>query len=239
MKKIINSDKKNKIFKLLLGLLIVPILLLTWYAASYGYWWLMAWQGLDYSSKVQSEFNSLPSDILLKKTWSLDPLSPFPKMAFYELARRQDARVIPILINSLDSRRDDVRYVAINCLGEFQDKRTIDALMNIIDNGEGHRDYIRALIALSKLKYDSAFSYVIKLAKKDEPIPGIINMFEDFGKPEGIPLLLERRNKIKDDGSIGVRIDIESYDEAIAHLQSIQKEQEQQNKEKSPPTPIN
>lgn len=230
MKKNINLDKKKIILKLLLGFLFFPILILICYGASYCYWGLMAWQGLDYSTKVRSEFRSLPSNTLLKKTWSLDPFNPFPKMALYELTKRQDKRVIPILINSLSSGKDDVRYVAITCLGEFYDQRTIDALMNIVEKGENHRDYIRALISLSKLKHYPAFPYVEKLAKKNEQTPGLINMLEDFGRPEGIPLLLEMRNKIKDDGSIGMRIDIESYDEAIAHLESIQQEQERQNK---------
>jgi hypothetical protein len=58
-------------------------------------------------------------------------------------------------------------------------------------------------------------------------------MLENYENPKGIPFLRSRLEKIKDDGSVAAKINIESYERAIAHLEAIKRQQESQDK-KSP-----
>jgi len=72
---------------------------------------------------------------------------------------------------------------------------------------------------------------VIALAERNDALRnGSVGMLEVFGNPKGISALKKIREKIKDDGSVISKMDILAVDEAIAHLEAIQKEQEQSSK---------
>ncbi|MFH1692101.1 MAG: HEAT repeat domain-containing protein [Candidatus Omnitrophota bacterium] len=185
---------------------------------------------------------------LIKKLNSISP--DLQKSSIYALGKIEDSRAIEPLISIFTrytselkyqkEQYDGIRYALFYALGQLNDPRTIVPLMKIVKQGRGHLDYVDALQTLSKKQYKEITPYVVDWAKQDDSLQnGSLTMLEELGDPDLLPLAVDMRKKIKQDSSANSKLDRFFLEKAIAHLESIQKEQEQQNKEKSPFTPIN
>jgi len=196
----------------------------------YLFWYLMAMgSGPELTAKIKDQYMSLPSRVLINKIKGYgnpyNPLccSPYPFPALRVLMERKEKEAVPILINFLKSRINYKRRDAIWALGVIGDERAIRPLMEIVKKGEKCHNYSDALMALSRMKYEGAFPYIVKLAKsKDACANGSIAMLKEFGKPECIPLLLEIKNEISDAAPLA-KFDKSRIDDAIKHIESLQK----------------
>ena len=208
---------RKKIIRLLILLATIWIL---FQAACYGYWWLRAWEGPDLYAEMKDRVRALPSEQVIKKLHSFQISSPYPFIALQILVERKEKKIVPILLKQLKSWNRHDRHNAIWALGIIGDERAIGPLMAIIRKGEEDPDYRSALLALSEMKYEGAFPYVIKIAKKEYPKNcGAINLLKEFGEPKCIPLLLEIKNTIKD-GTPNARFYQSSIDDAIEEIKS-------------------
>ncbi|MDP8258929.1 MAG: HEAT repeat domain-containing protein [Candidatus Aadella gelida] len=205
--------KTKKILLLLCGCIFL------YYAISFGYWYLLAWSGpKPYYAKINRIKNMSTKDVT-KLLHNFDPLSPYPGLAVKVLAERGDKEAVPALIKLLSSWNKYIRRDAIWALGIIGDNRAVEPLMNIVKKGEKHPDFRPALVALSDMKYDGVFSYIVEIAKKEYPENcGAIGLLKEFNKPESIPLLLEIKSTIKD-GIPNAKFYKSSIDDAVEYLE--------------------
>ena len=222
---------KKKI-KIIVGILIIPFLILMSYAGSWFLWSLNSLQGLDYYARIKDNLRQVDSNTLIRKVNTFDLFSPYPEYAIEILVERQETKAVPKFIRILQSRRNYLKPDVMWALGMIKDPRAINPLLNIVKRGAENAYYYDALEVLSKMQYDPVFPIVLDLAHQEERMFGIVGMLRDFGKPEVIPILKKFRKDVPKDNSIISRLDLKAIDEAIAHLELIQKQQEQQkNKE--------
>ncbi|MFH1093848.1 MAG: HEAT repeat domain-containing protein [Candidatus Omnitrophota bacterium] len=236
-----------KLFKkICIIVLFIVLVVIAQYAYSFIYWRMLApWQGIDSSAKLREEFKKLSSSEIIKKINVFDLYSPYPEWAIIELAKRKEKKIVPLLIKFIETKNYRFRRSAIGALGLIGDKRAIPVLWKIVgknpivtsSRGKDSLEYVNVLDALAALKDERVYGIAVNLATlKEDPNDfrsNGVSLLEAFEDQKAIPIL----EKIaKNDPEHYIR---EKAKQAIAHLESIQKEQEQQNKEKSPPTPIN
>ena len=219
----------NKKRKIIIGLIIIPLLILISYAGSWLFWSLNSWQGLDYYARIKDNLRELDSEALIRKVNSFDFFSPYPGYAIEILAERKEKKAVPKFMIILSSKRNHLKREVVWALGQIRDLRAIAPLMDIIQKGEGNAFYFDALEALSNMHYEPVFPILLELAKRKDRVFGIVGMLRDFGNPEVLPILRRFRAEVPKDNSIISRLDLKTINEAIAHLESIQKEQNHQN----------
>ncbi|MFC1570836.1 HEAT repeat domain-containing protein [Candidatus Omnitrophota bacterium] len=210
--------------------LIVIIIGVTYPVWIYTFWATTApFSDPDMISEIKEDYGKLSSDELIDKVksfcnpYSISYSSPYPMAALEVLVDRQESKAVPMLIKFLDSKSRVRRQAAIWALGIIGDKRAIEPLMQIIQKGEKHSDYRPALLALSEMKYEGAFPYVEQIARKPYPeSSGAITYLKEFGKPEGIALLLAMKSQIKDTDPLA-RFDRSRIDDAVEHIKSLQR----------------
>lgn len=192
---------KNNIMKKKIIIIVISILLLiTLYpAASYVYWFGRAIVDPMGALRIQEQFEKLPSEELLRKLHSIDPLSPYPGIAIDVLTKRKENKAIPYLIQLTKSKNQTRRAHAIRSLGEIGDKQAIPALFEILKTGEktSQRDFRNALYALSRLGYEPVRPYVLKMLRAPDALNnGSLAMLRYIGKKEDLPILEDMFNKI-------------------------------------------
>jgi len=199
---------------------IITILALVWIlyqAGCYGYWWLRAWEG-DYYSKLVDNVKKLPSEQVIRKLHSFDITSPYPQIAIQILTERKEKKALLDLLKLSKSWNRHIRRDAIWALGLINDPRAIEPLMNIVRKGDKYTDFRTALIALSDMKYDGVFPYIVEIANKEYPKNcAAISLLKEFGKPESISLLLKIKGTIKD-GTPNAQFYKSSINDAIKEI---------------------
>jgi HEAT repeat protein len=210
------------------SIITIIILIFAWFLFQGGckvYWYIMAWSmgAPENYSKVVDTFRALPSEEVIIKLYTIDMSSPYPQMAIKVLAERKEKKAVPELIKLTKSRNKHISRDAIWALGLINDERAIEPLMDIIRNGKNNENYGWALLSLSKMKYEGVFPLIVEIAKSNYPAnTEAITLLEEFGKPETIPLLVQIKNTIKGN-SFADRLDKTSVDNAIKHIESLQK----------------
>lgn len=204
---------------------IIAIIMIALYPMGcYLYWSILAFgSSPQIVSQMEDSLKKLPSSVLIKKLNSIDFFSPYPTFAMNILAERKDKDATPALIKLLKSHNKAKRNMATWALSQINDERASEPLMNIVREGEMHPDYHEALLALSVMKYGSAFPYVLKEANKPDAYRnGSVAMLEAFGKPECVPILIDIKNRIKDSDPMP-KFGRSLTDDAIKHIESLQK----------------
>lgn len=140
------------------------------------------------------------------------------------LSERKERLAMPILLLHLHSPFWINRQMAIHELGEMGDPRAITPLMRIVKKGASNENYINALYALSKLKYEPALPIVIDLLKNEHKLAAL-EMLGYFGKAETLPLL---RNIAENDVDKYVREDALEALETIKNQWNLTKPNEKQ-----------
>ncbi|MBI4846345.1 MAG: HEAT repeat domain-containing protein [Candidatus Omnitrophica bacterium] len=220
---------KRKKYFLIVTITILLSCIFLYYIGAFVFWNLVSLQGLDYWHEFKNELNTVSSEVLIKKINIFDFFSPYPEYSFEILAERKEKKAVLFFIEIVKRKNHRFRSSAIWALGEIGDNRGIAPLMDIVRQGKKQTDYLEALSALSKMKCEEAFPYVLELTKdKDAYSNGSVSLLRLFGKVDTIPVLLTLKKNIKADGSLVSRIALGQIDEAIAHLESIKKEQEEQ-----------
>ena len=179
-------------------------------------------------NKYMENFSS--DDLLSRvKGISFTIVDPYKDSAWGILIKRKDKRLVPVLINELTSWNRLTRVTAIRALGTIGDESAAEPLMAIVNRAKIdylHNDivdaeeYLEALEALAKMKYEPAYQYALELVLlKNDPknfrSSGII-MLGYFEKPESISLL----KKIYDEHPEGfIRDNVKS---AIQRIESAQ-----------------
>ena len=172
-------------------------------AASYYYWIWRGWNDADFSDDIDKYMEKFSSDQLYKKVASvtLMVIDPYRDSAWGILIKRKEKRVVPILIKELGSWHRDVRVGAIRALGDIGDERAIEPLMEIVKKGKidyGYNkgpipDYLEALMALAKMKYEPAYKYALDFVTTEQEPNNLrgygIIMLGYFEKPEALPIL--------------------------------------------------
>jgi HEAT repeat protein len=176
----------------------------------------------NYMEKVD-EFRALPTEELLKELTPFFIASPHRFMAIKAVNERKEKQAVPILIKQSRSWNNQIRIDAIWSLGVIGDSRAIEPLMKIVREGEKHPNYVNALSALSKMRYDGAYKYVVERAKKPDAYRnGSVGMLKEFGRPESIPLLVEiKKNVPSDVEGFGRTFSISQINDAIEYLESL------------------
>lgn len=212
------------------------ILLIIIYALSpmlyYSFWWTTAWlsgTNPQWQDKIKDGYNKLSSEVLITKIKSYNnpyhpgSFAPHSSIALNILVERKEKKAVPTILKFINFWEKGRRQTAIWALGIIGDPRAIEPLMKIVKKSEKHLDYRTALSALSHMKYEGAFSYIAEIAKKPYPKNcGAISLLKEFGKPESITLLQEIKGTIKD-GTPHAKLYKSSIDDAIKHIESLQK----------------
>jgi hypothetical protein len=196
---------------------------------SYSFWWTTAWLSggsPKWQAEIEDNYKKLSSKVLIKKLRSYNNLydpacfGPYSYIALHILVERREKEAVPVVLKFLNSWDKGRRQTAIWALGVIGDDRAINPLMNIVKQGEKHPDYVAALSALSKMKYEGAFKYVIERSRKEDAYRnGSVSMLGDFSKPECIPLLLDMKSRIKDSDP-SPKLGRSFIDDAIKHIES-------------------
>ena len=188
--------KKNTMFIIILIIVMaVPLYSLV----SRSVWWILAFgSSPQIVEDMKSSLNKLPSDVLISKLasynrpYSFFYRSPYPYLSLRILIDRKEQSAVPVLISFLKMQNKDRRQTAIWALGVFNDERAVEPLMEIVKKGEENPDYDTALMALARMKYQDAFPYVLKIAKKDFPKNcAAANLLQAYGNTDCVPILLE------------------------------------------------
>lgn len=170
------------------------------------------------SVRIMDELRELPSDILIKKLRSTHPLAATPMLSMQVLGDRRETKAVPQLIESLKSWNPDNRYQAIRALGNIGDKRAIDPLLKIVDEGElkGKKYYRSALLSLCQIGYEPVRPIILeRLKRSDGARNGSAKMMEYIGKKEDIVLLEEKYNTIRENNDAVESIEKGSIKRAI------------------------
>ncbi|MGB2629776.1 MAG: HEAT repeat domain-containing protein [Candidatus Omnitrophota bacterium] len=197
--------------KILKWSLITFIVWLTCQGLVYGYWLSRAWNDSNLAEDIDKQMETLPSDVLFKKvaSFNLMIVDPYRDSAWGILIDRKDKRVVSILIKRLKSWNRQTRVGAMRALGDIGDKRSIKPLMDIVKkskidynyDGAETPDYIVALEALARMRYEPAYKYAVEITTKEEPNNfkgyGVI-MLGYFEKPEALPILKRILEEEKD-----------------------------------------
>jgi HEAT repeat protein len=168
--------------------------------ASYFYWWSWA-TNPSASVQLKEHLRTFSSEKLLGMTWSASRYNPYPGTALAILAERKEKKIVPIFLKGMKSPDVYVRHSAMMALADIGDERAIEPLMEIVRkatidygyNGNLMPDYVVALMALSKMRYEPVYHYAIEFAtSKVEPNNlkgyGVI-MLGNFENPEALPIL--------------------------------------------------
>lgn len=148
--------------------------------------------------QIEASHRGLGSDILLKKLDSPIIYDPYKFIAVSVLCERKDPKIVPYLIRELKSWSRDRRRAAMLELGKIGDERAIEALVKIAKSKPINYslsediivpDNIRALEALSKLKYPPAYNYAIEMANSNRYRANGVLMLEYLEDTKAIPLL--------------------------------------------------
>jgi len=202
----------------------IVVIICTWciyQGACYIHWFLMAWSGPGPRDKIVAALEEMPTQQVIKKLHSVDIFSPYPQTAISVLADRKDKSAVPSLIRLLKVWNPHIRRDAIWALGVIDDSRAIEPLMDIVKSGEKNSDYVNALSALSKMRYEGAYNYVVERAKEPDAYRnGSVEMLKNYGKPESIALLLEIKNNIKDSDPMAKAGRIE-IDKVISYIEAL------------------
>ncbi|MBN2453703.1 MAG: HEAT repeat domain-containing protein [Candidatus Omnitrophica bacterium] len=169
------------------------------------------------SLKIEKEFRKLSSDVLIRKLHPIHPFSATPLYAIEILAERQDTKAVPDLVKSINSWNPDRRYQAIRALGLIGDKRAVEPLLKIVNDGElkGKKYYRSALLSLCQIGYEPMRPVVLeRLKRPDGARNGSAKMMEYIGKKDNIPLLEGMLSKISGD-DVNARLDRGSIKRAI------------------------
>jgi len=178
------------------------------------------------TGEIRNDFRQLPSKDLISKIkgfcnpYSLGYFSPYPMAAMDILVERREKEAVPTLLRMLKRYNKNKRRTAIWALGVINDPRAIEPLMNIVKQGERHPNYINALMALSEMKYEGAFPYVVKRAKEHDAYRnGSVGLLKEFGKPECIPILIGIKNRIKNSDPLA-KFGKSRIDDAIKEIEA-------------------
>lgn len=203
-----------KIFKrLILWSVMTVFLWIGIQTTSYYYWIWRGWNDSNLSSDINKHMEKFSSDELFKKIKgiNLTIVNPYRDGAWRVLIDRKDRRIVPILIKELKSWNKDTRVGAIRVLGDIGDERAMKPFMEIVRNARidysydiktPTPDYIVALQALAKMKYEPIYHYAVEFAtSKDKPNNlknyGVM-MLGDFKKSEALPILRKIAEEEKD-----------------------------------------
>ncbi|MBI4846464.1 MAG: HEAT repeat domain-containing protein [Candidatus Omnitrophica bacterium] len=223
--------------KIIILLVLIGILVALLFVASKIYHFLLSFQGPDHFESIRFKLRELPSKDLINKADNIfyEIFSLQSSLALDVLVERKEREAIPLFLKLLRSRNNEKRKIAFWALASINDPTTVASLMEIVQKGEDHQDYIDALITLSQMRYEGALPYVIKLAEKfDADVNGSIGMIKDIGNPELIPVLKDIKARINPRDTFA-KLSNSLIDEAIAYLESIQKQQEEQIFQELPP----
>jgi len=124
------------------------------------------------------------------------------------------------LVKALQSNNARTQLKAIYGVEKMKDPSAIEPLMTIVEKGEGHSNYRRALLALSMMQYEGAYEYVLKEARNDmanQQGYGAISKLEYYGKIESIPLLEEMKETL-DKNSPGYKFTKSLIEDAIQNI---------------------
>ena len=185
--------------KILIGLLVVVLLAALFPVASYIYWLGRAYLDPMGALRIQEQFEKLPSEELLRKLHSIDPISPYPSIAIDVLTKRKEPMAVPVFIELTKSRNKMLRSHVIRSLCEIGDKRAIPRLLEIVEAGEikPPSDSHDALYSLCLLGYEPVRPYVLKMLRSPDALNnGSLTMLRNIGKKEDIPTLGEMLNKV-------------------------------------------
>lgn len=161
------------------------------------YWFLRGILQPFYHSEIEQEYKRLPSEKLIAKLHTIDPVGPTASEAMMILAERGEKAAVPEIIKMVYSWNPYRRYHALLALGELGDERAIAPLMKIVEKGKEEEDYEDALMALSRLKCQEAYPYVVDLAETGDPFAnGAVIMLGELGNPDAIPLLENIKGRI-------------------------------------------
>ena len=184
----------KKVFAIVASIICVAVI---YPAACLSYWFLRGVVQPLYGMEITAEYEKLPSRTLIKKLDTLDPVGPTVSKAMMVLARRKENEAVPKIIKIIDSWNPYRRYHAILALGELGDERAIAPLMKIVEKGKEEENYEDALMALSRLKCQEAYPYVVDLAETGDPFAnGAVIMLGELGNPDAIPLLENIKGRI-------------------------------------------
>jgi HEAT repeat protein len=138
--------------------------------------------------RIESEWKEKPTEFLLKQLKSKNYI--YMGIASSILYKRDGQKMIPILIDLTSSPNKHIRDMALVDLAGLKSEKGMEILIKIVKSGPSHRDYITALRALSIMKSDFAYPYVIELAQSENTDRSYaVSMLEKYARPESIPLL--------------------------------------------------
>lgn len=176
-----------------------------------------------YETRALDKYRKLPSEVIIRELrFHADPFYD-PYHAFMVLGERKEKTAVPEITRFLRSRRSYYRQEATYALAEIDDPRAIGPLMEIVKKGQKHSNYFDALWALSRMKSEEVYPYVLEYAKKkDASGNGSVTMLGQYARPESIAALMEIRSKIKD-GDVLSKTERKEIDETIERIKSEQK----------------
>jgi len=164
------------------------------------------------------EWSNKPTDFLIGKLGH--PAPSWDGVAGNILANRKDLsredKLINIIKSDLSTKKREAVLGVLFC---WDEKKSIDLSMEILESGKGHPLYEVAMRHLAHRKYEPAYSYVVALAKEPDPFGnGSIGMLEDFGKIESIPLLEAMSSHVRIQDKMVARLDKSSITHAIQSI---------------------
>lgn len=213
--------KKNNVKKAAIGLVVIAGL---YFWSFYFAHLMVAFGGSPMSeTRALDKYRKLPSEVIIRELrFHADPFYD-PYHAFMVLGERKEKTAVPEIARFLRSRRSYYRQEATYALAEIDDPRAIGPLMEIVKKGQKHPSYFDALWALSRMKSEEAYPYVIEYAKAENASRnGSVAMLEKYGKTEDIPILLGIKEGIKDSDP-WARHSRDEIGKAIEHIKSAQK----------------
>jgi hypothetical protein len=152
------------------------------------------------SLEIDRQYRNLPSEALIRKLTPTHPLGATPSCAMQILAERHEQAAVPKIIKLINSVNPNNRYQAIRALGNIGDKRAIEPLLNIVNNGDvkSNPNYRPALYSLCQIGYEPIRPIVLEMLKRpDGAYNGATSMIKYIGTKEDIIILETMLSNIK------------------------------------------
>ena len=166
--------------------------------------------------RIQRQYETLPSEQLIKKLHSIDPISPYRRIAMTVLTKRKATEAVPDLIKLTKSLNPYTKAHAIRSLGEIGDKRAIPRLLEILKKGKDKNgNYRNALYSLSRISYEPIRPIALELLKRPDGLRnGAVGMLEYVGKKGDLPLLQKMHDNVQGN-DVNSRLDRKGLKKAI------------------------
>jgi HEAT repeat protein len=126
----------------------------------------------------------------------LENSTNFPEFSI-NLPKQVGSQFVQTLIHTLQDKKVENQYAAINALGGIASEEAVTALVSVLSNGSEDKKFA-VLLALGNIRSDSAIPDIIEVLKDKKSFDNGYAAYAlgQIGSPKAIPALINRLNEI-------------------------------------------